>query len=358
MRKRKYSEQQIVNALRRAESGVPVKDVCRELGVSAATFYQWRSKYGGMEASDLKRLRALEEENRRLKHMYADLSLDHKILKEIVGKKALSARARRALAGESMAEGVSKRRVCRLLGLSRSVLDYHARPRDDGPLIKALSALAERHPSAGFRKLYVRLRRAGHPWNHKRVWRVYCALKLNLRRRRKRLRALRPPQPLVQPIRPNLQWSADFMSDALSSGMSYRTFNLIDDFNREALRIEVDVSLTSARVIRVLEQVISVRGRPERLRLDNGPEFTSTAFQRWAAERGIALDFISPGKPTQNGFIERFNGSFRRELLDAWLFNTLEEVRQQADDWLDEYNLRRPHESLGDLSPIEFLNRR
>ncbi|RNE89453.1 transposase [Marichromatium sp. AB32] len=94
------------------------------------------------------------------------------------------------------------------------------------------------------------------------------------------------------------------------------------------------------------------------LRLDNGPEFTSTAFQRWATERGIALDFISPGRPTQNGFIERFNGSFRREVLDAWLFNTLEEVRQQADDWLDEYNLRRPHESLGDLSPIEFLNRR
>jgi len=172
-------------------------------------------------------------------------------------------------------------------------------------------------------------------------------MKLNLRRKFKRRRLVEHPQPLLQPIRPNQSWSGDFMSDALSSGMTYRTFNLIDDYNREALRIEVDVSLTSARVIRVFEQVIEVRGCPQRLRLDNGPEFTSDAFQRWSKKRGIDIDYIEPGKPSQNGFIERFNGSFRNEVLDAWLFNTLEEVRDEAGRWVEEYNLLRPHESLG-----------
>ena len=254
--------------------------------------------------------------------------------------------------------GASKRRACRCVGISRSVNDYEVRVRDDTPIIEALAALAEAHRRYGFRKLYLRLRRAGCVWNHKRVWRLYCAMKLNLRRKFKRRRVVEHPQPLLQPIRPNQSWSAHFMSDALSSGMTYRTFNLIDDYNREALRIEVDVSLTSARVIRVFEQVIEVRGCPQRLRLDNGPEFTSDAFQRWSKKRGIDIDYIEPGKPSQNGFIERFNGSFRNEVLDAWLFNTLEEVRDEASRWVEEYNLLRPHESLGDVPPIEFLNQR
>jgi putative transposase len=183
----------------------------------------------------------------------------------------VTARERRPLVEYAMkAHGVSRRRACRCVGLSRSVWDYTPRPRDDSPVIEALTTLADRHQSFGFRKLYVVLRRAGHAWNHKRVWRVYCAMKLNKRRKFKRRRQVEQPQPLVQPIRPNQAWSADFMSDALYTGIKYRTFNVLDDYNREALRIEIDVSLTSERVIRVLAQVIAVRGRPERIRLGNG----------------------------------------------------------------------------------------
>jgi putative transposase len=244
------------------------------------------------------------------------------------------------------------------VGLSRSLLAYEPAVVDDTPLMRALSAAVERYPRYGFRKLYRRVRQAGHPWNHKRLWRVYCAMGLNVRRRHKRPRPRVPYTPLLQPLRPNQRWSADFMSDALYGGGVFRTFNLIDDYNREGLRIEIDRSLTAPRVTRILDQVISVRGAPESLRLDNGPEFTSGHFAEWAEAHAITLEFIQPGKPTQNAFVERFNGTYRREVLDAWAFRTLDEVRETTEQWLAEYNTERPHETLGDLTPIEFLNQR
>jgi putative transposase len=148
------------------------------------------------------------------------------------------------------------------------------------------------------------------------------------------------------------------MGDALYTGLKYRTFYVIDDYNREALHIETDLSLTSERVTRVLEQVIAVRGRPERIRLDNGPELTSATFTAWAKTQGIAIEFIKPGKPSKNGYIERFNGIYREAVLDAWMFADLNPVRQAAEQWLIEYNLERPRDSLGDATPIEFLTQR
>lgn len=253
---------------------------------------------------------------------------------------------------------MSERRACRLVGLSRSVRRYEPKRRDDGPIIDALGALAERYPRFGFRKLFVLLRGAGHPWNHKRVWRVYCAMKLNRRRRFTRRYRPAAPAALVQPIRPGQAWSADFMSDALHDGRAFRTFNVLDDYHREALRIEVDVSLTAERVTRVLDQLALVRGHPERIRVDHGPEFTSAPFCAWCESHGVALEHIQPGKPNQNGFIERFNGSYRDGVLDAWVFTDLDQVREETDRWVDEYNTVRPHESLGDISPIEFLKER
>ncbi len=245
-----------------------------------------------------------------------------------------------------------------MAGLSRSVNRYKARGRDDSEIIEALTVLAERHPRFGFRKLFVLLRKAGYPWNHKKVWRVYCSMKLNLRRRFKKRYRAEAPASLLQPIRPNQAWSADFMSDALYDGRAFRTFNVIDDYNREGLRIEVDVSLTAERVVRVLEEIIAVRGCPERIRVDRGPEFTSALFVAWTETRGIELEFIEPGKPAQNAFIERFNGSYRDGVLDAWVFTDLAQVREESERWLQEYNTVRPHESLGDISPLEFLNDR
>ncbi len=256
------------------------------------------------------------------------------------------------------AHGASERRVCRLVRLSRSANRYEPKSRDDTEVIEALGELVERYPQFGFRKLFILLRNAGHPWNHKRVWRVYCSMKLNFRRRFKKRYRPAAPAALLQPIYPNQAWSADFMSDALYDGRAFRTFNVIDDYNREALRIEIDVSLTAERVLRALEQLCVIRGTPERLRVDRGPEFTSALFAAWCQHKGIELELIQPGKPAQNGFIERFNGSYRRGVLDAWMFTDLDHVREETERWLHEYNTVRPHESLGDVSPIEFLNHR
>lgn len=145
------------------------------------------------------------------------------------------------------------------------------------------------------------------------------------------------------------------MSDALRCGRRFRTFNLVDDFNREALAIEIDLNLPAARVIRVLERVVSWRGYPQKLRMDNGPEFISSALAEWAEHHGIHLEFIQPGKPTQNSYVERFNRTYRDEILNMYVFRTLTEVRERTECWVREYNEERPHDSLGDLTPWEYL---
>lgn len=184
---------------------------------------------------------------------------------------------------------------------------------------------------------------------------MYCELKLNFRRKGKKRLPNRNPKPLAVPAAANICWSIDFMSDALYDGRRFRTFNVVDDFNREALAIEVDTSLTAPRIILVLDRIAAWRGYPIDLRLDNGPEMVSVALADWAEQHGIGLDFIQPGKPTQNSYVERFNRTYRDEVLDLYVFSTLTEVRDITDEWLDQYNKERPHESLGDLTPVEYL---
>lgn len=179
-------------------------------------------------------------------------------------------------------------------------------------------------------------------------------MKLNIRRRAKKRLPDRIKQPLTVPDSPNQVWSIDFMSDSLVDGRKFRLFNVIDDFNRESLAIEVDTSLPSLRVIRVLNRIITQRGKPANLRSDNGPEFISHHLQQWCEENAITLQYIQPGKPTQNAYIERKNGSIRRELLNAYLFNSLSEVRAMSEEWRIDYNTERPHKSLGYLSPLRY----
>lgn len=231
---------------------------------------------------------------------------------------------------------------------------YYQSKRDDKEVIAALQELAEQHPSYGFRKLFAYIRRSGHSWNHKKVYRVYRLLKLNKKRKGKRRLPNRVKQPLQQQLGINQSWSMDFMSDSLVSGRKFRTLNVIDDCNREALAIEVDTSLSAKRVIRTLEQVIDWRGKPLYIRVDNGPEYTSKEFELWAREQQITIQYIQPGKPMQNGFIERFNGSYRKEILDAYVFFELNEVRQLTENWIELYNNHRPHEALGNLTPVEW----
>ncbi len=179
-------------------------------------------------------------------------------------------------------------------------------------------------------------------------------MKLNIRRRAKKRLPDRVKQPLAIPGAPNQTWSIDFMSDTLADGRRFRLFNVIDDFNRESLAIEVDTSMPSLRVIRVLDRIIAQRGKPANLRCDNGPEFISRILQQWCEGNAIALQYIQPGKPTQNAYIERKNGSIRRELLDAYLFNSLSEVRAMSEEWRLDYNTERPHKALGYLSPVKY----
>lgn len=250
---------------------------------------------------------------------------------------------------------MSERHACRLFKISRSVYRYIAIEKNDGEVQEILNRLAESKPRWGFEKMFDWIRNHGHPWNHKRVRRIYREMKLNLRIKPKKRLPKRNPEPLETPSRPNQSWSIDFMSDGLTSGRSFRTFNVIDDFNREALWIEIDTSLPAARVVRVLEMLSEWRGYPESIRMDNGPELISKKLEHWADKNDVKLNFIEPGKPAQNAYIERFNRTYRAEVLDLYLFSSLDEVRQLTEKWIEEYNSDRPHASLGGIPPYEYL---
>ena len=257
------------------------------------------------------------------------------------------------------AHGLSVVRACRIAGLSRAA--YYAPPQDafdrDATVIEALTAVAAAHPCWGFWKCFGRLRLLGHAWNAKRVYRVYRALRLNRPRRTKRRVPARVAQPLVAPATLNHTWAVDFMSDTLYDGRRFRTLNVIDEGNREALAVEVATSLPGARVVSVLEQLVAIHGAPRAVRCDNGPELVSQALHDWAERRGVALHFIQPGKPNQNASIERFNRTDRREVLDACLFASLADVRAETEAWLTTYNTERPHDGLGEVPPLTFLPR-
>lgn len=252
-------------------------------------------------------------------------------------------------------EKLSVRRACKLVDLPRSVLMYRKKPKDDSSLIEALHELVDKHPTIGFWKCYYRLRRKGYGCNHKRLYRVYTMLKLNVRRKARRRLPQRIKQSLLAPQAINQGWSMDFMCDSLVDGRRFRLLNIIDEYNRESLAIEIDTSLPALRVIRTLEQLIERRTKPQTIRVDNGPEFISDRLKQWCDDKQIQLQFIQPGKPMQNGFVERNNGSLRKELLDAYLFYSLAEVRQMALEWQHDYNHERPHESLGNVPPVEFI---
>ena len=257
------------------------------------------------------------------------------------------------------AHGMSVRRACRVVRLARAA--YYRPPPSrilrDQPVIDALHAVVAESSRWGFWKCFDRLQHLGYAWNHKRVHRVYCALRLNLPRRTRRRIPKRVQHPLAAPPRLNHIWALDFMQDALYDGRGFRTCNILDEGNREGLAIEVGRSLPSLRVIAVLEDLVSVHGAPLALRVDNGPELTSIAITRWCAQHGIKLLYIQPGKPQQNAYIERFNRTYRSEVLDAYVFTSLAEVRDVTTAWLITYNTKRPHDSLGRVPPHTFLPR-
>lgn len=263
-----------------------------------------------------------------------------------------------------MAEhGLSVSRATAAVKLSRSA--YYRKPqsnqaqrqRRDQPVIDALNKLVEKCPRWGFWMCFDRLRLDGHRWNHKRVWRVYCEMKLNLPRRKKKRLPTRERQCMEVIPLPNQVWSMDFMSDALYAGRRFRTLNILDEGVRELLAIVVDISIPSGRVIRVLDQLVELRGKPTAIRCDNGPEYCAQSFVDWCAEHGIEIRYIQPGKPNQNAFIERFNKSYRDEVLSAHLFSTLDQVREISEKWKNLYNEYRPHDALGRIPPAMYMRK-
>lgn len=255
--------------------------------------------------------------------------------------------------------GLPVSRACQAARLSRAAyyrpgIDWAGR---DGELISALQSVVVEESRWGFWKCHDRLRAQGYGWNHKRIYRVYCAMKLNLPRRAKRRVPQRERRPLVVEPRMNAVWAIDFMRDTLYSGRVFRTLNVIDEANRGGLGIDIAVSIPAARVIAFLEQMIDQHGRPSAIRCDNGPELTSQVFVEWCKQQDIELRYIQPGKPDQNAYIERYNRTYREEVLSAYLFESLEEVREITAEWLERYNEIRPHDALGSLPPARYRER-
>ena len=250
---------------------------------------------------------------------------------------------------------VSKQVACKIARVSRSVYYYKSiKKAEDEVIIRLLKQLTQAHPRWGFRKMLAKLKHQGYGWNHKRVHRIYVELGLNIRIKPKKRIPSREAVFLFQPIKPNVCWSIDFMSDVLRYGDKFRTLNVIDDYNREALLIAANHSLPAQRVTDYLDEVALTRGYPDMIRVDNGPEFLSKHFKEWATKHQLLIHYIQPGKPAQNGFIERFNRTYREDILDSYLFDSLTEVRQITQQWMINYNQERPHESLNNLSPIAF----
>lgn len=250
-----------------------------------------------------------------------------------------------------------KSRACRVLQTSRSSLAYQSK-KDDKYLEQELMNLSTEHPREGFWKSYYRIRNKGEKVNHKRLHRVYKQMGLPLRRKVKKRLPQRIKQPLEIPKQFTHSWSIDFMSDALDGGRKFRSFNVIDDYNREVLFIETDYSIKSSRVIWVLNHLINKHGKPKKIRMDNGPEFIAKLSTEWSRMHEIDFQYIQPGKPTQNSLIERFNGTYRRHVLDAYIFETIHEVRDISEKWVTDYNKYRPHDSLGGISPVEYRKKK
>jgi putative transposase len=251
---------------------------------------------------------------------------------------------------------LSIRKSCRLINLSRKSFKYKSL-KNDAELVEKIKDLANKKKKYGYRRIYAVLKRNGENVNHKKVYRLYKKEGLQVRKpKRKKIKTMKRENILI-PTHPNHLWAMDFMNDTLACGRKIRTLNVLDIFTRKCLAIEVDTSLPSLRVTRVLDELIKIYGRPAVIRVDNGSEFTSRLFDNWVYQNKIEIDFIQPGKPNQNGFIESFNDKFRSECLNEHWFLTLKEARELIEEFRVDYNDFRPHSSLNDLTPNEFLDK-
>ena len=264
---------------------------------------------------------------------------------------------RKAVAHLVEVHQVSQRRACAALNVDRSTVRYQSCRAEDVDLRDAIKRVSKERRRFGYRRIHVMVRREGFEVNHKKLRRIYREEKLQVRRRGGRKRALGTRKPMVLPDGPNQRWSLDFVSDAFTDGRRFRILAGVDDHTRENLALVADTSLSGLRVTRELGRVIAERGTPSTIVSDNGTEFTSMAILRWVQDTGIDWHYIAPGKPTQNAFIESFNGKLRDECLNETLFSSLSDAREALEAWQEDYNINRPHSALGNLTPREFAEK-
>lgn len=252
---------------------------------------------------------------------------------------------------------ISIRVACMAFGISEACYRYQAKcSSENAEIADWLIRITHNQRNWGFGLCFLYLRNVkGFGWNHKRVYRIYRELELNLRIKPRKRLVREKPEALAVPDRINTVWSIDFMHDRLADGRSVRLLNVLDDHNREGLAIEVDFSLPAERVVRALNQIIEWRGQPQAIRCDNGPEYISATLQAWAEQRGIRIDYIQPGKPQQNAYVERYNRTVRYDWLGHYLFDSIAELQDFATRWLWSYNHERPNMALRGITPKQKL---
>jgi len=370
MKRARYTEEQIIGILHEHDTGAKCADLCHKHGMSEGTFYAWKSKFGGMTVSDAKRLKALEDENAKLKKLLAEQMLDGESISAIgprtmverderaAGKKMVGPAAKREAVAHLRARlGLSERRACRIVGADRKMVRYRSRRPDDAELRGRLRDLANERRRFSYRRLFILLRREGETSGINCIYRLYREEGLTVRKRRARRKAVGTRAPILVEARPNARWSLDFVHGQFGCGRRFRILNVVDDVTREFLGAIPGTSISGRRVARELSAILARRGRPGMIVSDHGTELTSNAILAWCDEHQIEWHYIAPGKPMQNGFIESFNGRMGDELLNETLFHDLAHARAVNAEWAEDYNTERPHSALGNQTPAAFAER-